>query len=111
MTAKQRVCDGCHRQYSYNGTTVLFGFCRGCERRMSDMKVDVDAERKLFLTVVRQAQFDAEGRGEVDQRLVRLAKRWLTTASRSFFHVCALAGLSRNQATLLQEQERGKWAR
>lgn len=106
---KQRACDGCHRPYSYSGTTLLFGFCPGCEQRMTDLKVEIDAEKKLWLTVVRQAQMDSEGRGEIDQRLVRLAKRWLTTASRSFFHVCALAGLDRLQAEKLLKQERQRW--
>lgn len=73
--------------------------------------VDVDAEKKLWLTVVRQAQFDAEGRGEVDARVRYLAIRWLTTLSRSFLAVCSLAGMGKDQAICLQEQERKRWKR
>jgi hypothetical protein len=73
------------------------------------MTVDVDAEKMLWLTVIRQAQWDAEGRGEVDVTIRRLAVRWLTTFSRSFLTVCSLAGMERGQAICLQEKERKRW--
>lgn len=73
------------------------------------MTVDIDAEKVLWLTVIRQAQWDAEGRGEVDARIRYLAIRWLTTMSRSFLTVCSLAGMPKTQAYCLQEQERKRW--
>jgi len=68
-------------------------------------------EKLLWLSVVRQAQWDAEGRGAVGPRLRYLAVRWLTTMSRSFLTVCSLAGMPTTQAYYLQEQERRKWKR
>lgn len=78
---------------------------------MREILVDAydSPERMLFLTVVRQAIWDSEGRSEVDARLIRLAKRWLTTRSRSFYTVCSLAGLPAVQAKFIQEQQRAKW--
>lgn len=75
------------------------------------MTVETDAEKKLWLTVIRQAQFDAEGRGAVDGHLRYLAVRWLTKMSRSFLTVCSLAGMPTTQAEYLQEQERRKYPR
>lgn len=73
--------------------------------------VDVEDEKRLWLTVVLQAQRDAEGRGEAekDARLRRLAVRWLTTLSRSFMMVCSLAGMDRQTTLRLQKQERERW--
>lgn len=68
-----------------------------------------ERERILWLQVIRQAQFDAEGRGEVDQITVYRAKKWLTRMTRSFYTVCSLAGMPATQADYLQECERRKW--
>ena len=77
---------------------------------MNNVPDSPERERLLWLSVIRQAQFDAEGRGEIDDRLRYLAKRWLTTMSRSFLIVCSLAGMPATQAHYLQEQERKKYA-
>ncbi|HEY6766594.1 MAG TPA: hypothetical protein VI386_17680 [Candidatus Sulfotelmatobacter sp.] len=73
--------------------------------------IEVDSERILWLTVIRQAVWDSEGRGEIDGHLIYLAKRWLTTPSRAFYTVCSLAGISAVQADFLQESERKRWKR
>ena len=67
-----------------------------------------ERERLLWLQVLRQAQFDAEGRGEVDATLRYRARKWLTKMTRSFLTVCSLAGMPSTQAEYLQEQERKK---
>lgn len=77
---------------------------------MNNVPDSPERERILFLSVIRQAQFDAEGRGEVEPHLRYLAKRWLTTMSRSFLTVCSLAGMPATQAHFLQEAERKKYA-
>ena len=66
-------------------------------------------ERILWLTVLRQAIWDSEGRGEVDAMTIYHAKKWLTRMTRSFLVVCSLAGMPKTQAEYLQEQERKKW--
>jgi hypothetical protein len=76
---------------------------------MNSVPDSPERERLLWLQVIRQAQFDVEGRGEVEPHLRYLAKRWLTTMSRSFLAVCSLAGMPKTQAFYLQEQERKKW--
>jgi len=63
-------------------------------------------ERVLWLTVVRQAIWDAEGRGEVDAILIYRARKWLTRMTHSFLVVCSLAGMTRTQAYRLQEDKR-----
>lgn len=76
---------------------------------MNNVPDSPERERLLWLQVIRQAQFDAEGRGEVEHRIRYLAVRWLTTMSRSFLTVCSLAGMPATQAHYLQEAERRKW--
>jgi hypothetical protein len=68
-----------------------------------------ERERLLWLAVIRQAQWDAEGRGEVEDHVRYMAKRWLTKMTRSFLVVCSLAGMPAMQAHYLQEQERRKY--
>ena len=63
-------------------------------------------ERVLWLSVLRQAIMDSEGRGEIEQPLVYRAKKWLTKLTYSFLTVCSLAGMSREQAVHLQEMQR-----
>ena len=65
-------------------------------------------ERVLWLSVLRQAIMDSEGRGEIEQPLVYRAKKWLTKLTYSFLTVCSLAGMSREQAVHLQEMQRRK---
>ncbi len=69
-----------------------------------------EQERKLWLTVLRQAQWDAEGKGEVEDYLIYRARKWLTRMTRSFLTVCSLAGMPATQAHYLQEQERLKYS-
>jgi hypothetical protein len=69
-----------------------------------------EQERKLWLTVLRQAQWDAEGKGEVENYLIYRARKWLTRMTRSFLTVCSLAGMPATQAHYLQEQERLKYS-
>lgn len=82
----------------------------------TDAQDSPQRERILWLTVLRQALWDAEGRGEVEPHLRYLAQRWLTNPlnrswlRRSFFTVCSLAGMPETQAEYLQEQERKKWS-
>lgn len=68
-----------------------------------------ERERLLWLQVIRRAQFDAEGRGEVEPHLRYIAQRWLTRMTRSFLMVCSMAGMPAAQAQFLQEQERRRW--
>ena len=63
-------------------------------------------ERVLWLSVIRQAIWDSEGRGEVEQNLIYRAKKWLILPTHAFFTVCSLAGLSRQQALRFQEDRR-----
>jgi hypothetical protein len=74
------------------------------------MHDEAELERKLWLQVIRQAQFDAEGRGEVEPYLIYRAKKWLTRMTYSFLTVCSLAGMPATQAHYLQEQERLKYS-
>jgi hypothetical protein len=67
-------------------------------------------ERVLWLSVLRQAIMDSEGRGEIEQPLIYRAKKWLTRLTYSFLTVCSLAGMSREQAVYLQEAQRRKLA-
>lgn len=76
---------------------------------MNSVPDSPERERLLWLQVIRQAQFDAEGRGEVERRLQYLAKRWLTKMTHSFLMVCSLAGMPETQAYYLQEQSRKRW--
>ena len=76
---------------------------------MTHLPDSPERERLLWLAVVRQAQWDASGRGEVDRRLQYLAKRWLTKMTKSFLTVCSLAGMPATQAHYLQEAERKKY--
>jgi hypothetical protein len=66
-------------------------------------------ELSVWLSVIRLAQEDAEGRGMVEPFTRYLAQRWLTTPSRSFYHVCALANIDRVQADFIIEKERKRW--
>lgn len=81
----------------------------------SDAQDSPQRERILWLTVIKQAQWDAEGRGEVEPRFIYRARRWLTNPlerpwlRRSFLTVCSLAGMPETQAQYLQEAERKKW--
>jgi hypothetical protein len=68
-------------------------------------------ERVLWLSVLRQAIMDSEGRGEIEQPLIYRAKKWLTKLTYSFLTVCSLAGMSRDQAVYLQEAQRRKLAK
>jgi len=68
-----------------------------------------ERERILWLTVIRQCCWDAEGRGEVDAMTRYHAQKWLTRMTRSFLAVCSLAGMPKTQAEYLQEMERKKW--
>jgi hypothetical protein len=63
-------------------------------------------ERILWLSVIKQALMDAEGRGEIEPYRIVRAKRWLTRPLRGFFTVCSLAGLSKQQALRFQENNR-----
>ena len=65
-------------------------------------------ERVLWLSVIRQAILDSEGRGEIEPTLIRRATKWLTRMTYSFLTVCSLAGMSREQAVHLQEMQRRK---
>lgn len=76
---------------------------------MMDAQDSPARERILWLTVLRQAKWDAEGRGEIEPHLQYLAQRWLTKMTRSFLAVCSLAGMPETQAHFLQEQERKRW--
>lgn len=60
----------------------------------------------LWITVIRETQLEAE-RGAAREQ--RLARRWLTTYSRSFLTVCAYAGLTKMQTQLLLETGRKQW--
>ena len=66
-------------------------------------------ERVLWLSVIRQCLMDAEGRGEIENHLIRRAQKWITRLTHSFLAVCSLAGMSREQAIYLQEQQRQRW--
>jgi hypothetical protein len=63
-------------------------------------------ERILWLSVIKQALMDAEGRGEIEPYRIVRAKRWLTWPLRGFFTVCSLAGLDKQQALRFQENNR-----
>lgn len=67
-----------------------------------------ERERILWLTVLRQAVWDSEGRGEVDATTIYRAAKWLTRMTHSFLAVCSLAGMPREQAIFLQEEQRRK---
>lgn len=67
-----------------------------------------ERERILWLTVIKQAIWDSEGRGEIDSTTIYRAVKWLTRMTRSFLTVCSLAGFSETQAYFLQEQQRAK---
>ena len=71
---------------------------------------DPEVLRSLWLRVVRAAQKEANGEEEAENNpsLIYRARRWLTTASRSFFMVTSLAGLPKAQAEYLQGVEREK---
>lgn len=70
---------------------------------------EYEKEKILWLSVIRLAQSDAEGLGFVSGMARHLAIRWLTVRSRSFEEVCSFAGLSSEQAKLIQELSRTKW--
>jgi hypothetical protein len=65
-------------------------------------------EKILWLTVIRQAIWDSEGRGEIDDMTIYHATKWLTRTTRSFMTVCSLAGMPATQAEFLQEEQRKK---
>jgi len=65
-------------------------------------------ERVLWLSVIKQAIMDSEGRGEIEPNLIYRATKWLRYPTRAFFTVCSLAGMSREQAVYLQEAQRQK---
>lgn len=68
-------------------------------------------ERMLWLTVVRQCLWDAEGRSEVEPKLIYRAKKWLTKPTYSYLSVCSMAGMTETQAYRLQEEMRQRpWA-
>lgn len=64
--------------------------------------------RMLWLTVIREAQVEVTN-GELTEHQRYLAKRWLTTWSRSFATVCSYAGLETEEARALQEGMRKQW--
>ena len=68
-------------------------------------------ERVLWLSVIKQAIMDSEGRGEVEPNLIYRASKWLRYPTRAFFTVCSLAGLSKQQALRFQEDRRDKNAK
>jgi hypothetical protein len=67
-----------------------------------------ERERILWLTVIRQAVMDSEGRADVETYLIRRAVKWLTRLTHSFLDVCSLAGMTREQALFLMEAQRRK---
>ena len=69
---------------------------------------DTSKERVLWLTVIKQAVLDSEGFQDVEEPLIRRARKWLTKLTHSFLAVCSLAGLTHQQAILLQEEQRRK---
>jgi len=78
--------------------------------RVVNPSTEFSKERVLWLSVLRQAITDSEGRGEIEPYRVVRAKRWLTLPMRGFLTVCSLAGMSREQALYLQEAQRRKLA-
>ena len=77
--------------------------------RVVNPSTEFSKERVLWLTVIKQAVADAEGRGEIEPYRVVRAKRWLTWPLRGFFTVCSLAGLSKQQALRFQENNRSQY--
>lgn len=70
-----------------------------------------EPERRLWLTVVRQAIWDSEGRSEVEHHLIYRAQKWLTKPTHAFLSVCSMAGMTETQAYYLQEEMRRRpWA-
>lgn len=78
---------------------------------MNNVPDSPERERILWLTVLRQAIWDSEGRGEIDEMTIYHATKWLTKMTRSFLTVCSLAGMPRTQAEYLQEGQRRKLGR
>jgi hypothetical protein len=77
--------------------------------------VEAQRARRLWLRVIQQTVAEAKGasmygvpRRDVEYRK-RLARKWLTTRSRSFLHVTTLAGFSHQQIKLLWEQNRQRY--
>jgi hypothetical protein len=67
-----------------------------------------DRERLLWLTVLKQAIWDSEGRSEVDHTTIYRAVKWLTKPTHAYFDVCAMAGMEYQKALCLQELQRCK---
>lgn len=79
--------------------------------RVNNVPDSPERERILWLTVIRQAIWDSEGRGEIDVTTIYRAQKWLTKMTRSFLTVCSLAGMPATQAEYLQEEQRRKLRR
>ena len=77
--------------------------------RVVNPSTEFSKERVLWLSVIRQCLMDAEGRSEVEPYLMRRAQKWITRLTHSFLAVCSLAGMTREQAIYLQEQQRLRW--
>ena len=75
---------------------------------MNSVPDSPEKEKILWLTVIRQAIWDSEGRGEIDDMTIYHAVQWLTKMTRSFLSVCSLAGMPATQAHYLQERQRRK---
>ena len=78
--------------------------------RVVNPSTEFSKERVLWLSVLRQAIMDSEGRSEVEPDLIYRPSKWLRYPTRAFFTVCSLAGLSRQQAIRFQEDQRAKHA-
>lgn len=76
---------------------------------MQELREPAYQERMLWLVVLRQAIWDAEGRSEVEPTLIYRAKKWLTHPTHAFLDVCSMAGMPETQAHYLQEQQRKRW--
>ena len=74
--------------------------------------IRVQRTRRLWLRVIQQTVQEAQGKSLYGvphsdyPRHIRIAKRWLTTYSRSLVTACSLAGFNQQQIKLLIEQQR-----
>ena len=90
-------------------TVAAATLCTVVAYRAINPSSEYSKERVLWLTVLKQAIMDSEGRGEVEPYLIYRAKKWMTKMTHSFLTVCSLAGMPSTQAYFLQEQQRLKW--
>ena len=87
-------------------TAAAATLCAVVAYRAINPSSEYSKERVLWLTVIKQALMDSEGRGEVEPYLIYRAKKWLRLPTKAFYTVCSLAGLSRQQAIRFQEDRR-----